>query len=153
MVLIDTYLLDSLVPASRQSIVSAAKEVNGNGPSDSADENVDIDIISTSPVVGSPVISAPTTMNDGDNEDDLDIDGDIDVGQENVETPGAAGQDAEGSTSKEIRSVAGNASKEAAKLPCKKNWMRTYLKQVENVGSVNQSVKQPSPSSKLTKKS
>lgn len=141
-------LLDTLAPASRQSIVSAVKDLSANGPADSADENVDIDIISTSPVVGSPVISAPAALNDGDNEEDLDIDGDdIDVGQENMETTAAVtGQDSNGSSLKDVKAL---STKEPAKLPCKKNWMRAYLKQVENVDTANES----SSPSKLTRKS
>lgn len=83
-----------------------------------------IDILSTSPTAGSPVIMPTTTTSRAvtDTEEELDVDGDIDVGDEEY------AQNAASSPS----NVPTSSSQPKAKLPCKKKWMRSFIRQTNN---------------------
>ena len=111
---------------SRQSVVSntnAKLESTDKSFSDAGDDSV-IDILSTSPRAGSPVIMPTTTTSRAvtDTEEELDVDGDIDVGDEEY------AQNAASSPS----NVPTSNNQPRAKLPCKKKWMRNFIRQSNN---------------------
>ncbi|KAJ8654456.1 hypothetical protein O0I10_009897 [Lichtheimia ornata] len=116
---------------SRQSVVSNANaklDSNDKSFSDAGDDSV-IDILSTSPTAGSPVIMPTTTTSRvvTDTEEELDVDGDIDVGDEEY-AQNAASSPSNAPTSN---------SQPKAKLPCKKKWMRSFIRQTNNNSNDN----------------
>ncbi|KAI8142585.1 hypothetical protein BJV82DRAFT_615363 [Fennellomyces sp. T-0311] len=69
---------------SRQTIVSGSDHHTKTGqPTESGEDSIVIDVVSTSPLVRSPVISTPARVSD--TEEELDVDGDIDVGDETMD--------------------------------------------------------------------
>lgn len=122
---LSSFLADQKLP-SRQTVVSNANaklDSTDKSFSDAGDDSV-IDILSTSPTAGSPVIMPTTTTITTtsravtDTEEELDVDGDIDVGDEEYATSPS--------------NVPSSNNQPKAKLPCKKKWMRSFIRQTNN---------------------
>ncbi|KAL0084913.1 hypothetical protein F4703DRAFT_1774307 [Phycomyces blakesleeanus] len=79
---------------SRQSVVSALnpkidgqERLTSDSPDPSMEDCLEIDVTSTSPGGGSPVRGESTLRVDGASEEELDVDGDIDIGEDFLGSP------------------------------------------------------------------
>ncbi|KAI9031647.1 hypothetical protein CLU79DRAFT_830911 [Phycomyces nitens] len=82
------------LPNSRQIVVSASNpkldgqdRLASDSPDVSIEECLEIDVTSTSPGLGSPVQSEMALRVDGMSEEELDVDGDIDIGEDFLGSP------------------------------------------------------------------